>query len=301
MLFNKNVGRIGEEHLELVSNDCPLLITSVGNYKNYDPEMIIKTAYYWGRKDYQLLYVLEGSLHFKIKGEEIKAPKGTAILFRPGEPQVYDNYGHEGTETFWIIFTGNDVENLLNEYGMPNKPVSFINAGSTTDYPNIFNEMIVELQLKRPNFEKIAILLLKKILIEINRHSIDKTYYQNEIVNQIIKSSHFFNENYNTKISIDDEAARLHMSPCWFIKNFKQIIGMTPMQYIVSKRLSMAKNLLISSNLPLSEISEMIGYDNPLYFSRLFKKHSGITPSDYRKQFRTQNLLTEEFVSQSKS
>ena len=160
---------------------------------------------------------------------------------------------------------------------------------------------IVELQLQRPNFEKIAILLLKKILIEINRHSIDKTYYQNEIVNQIIKSSHFFNENYNTKISIDDEAARLHMSPCWFIKNFKQIIGMTPMQYIVSKRLSMAKNLLISSNLPLSEISEMIGYDNPLYFSRLFKKHSGITPSDYRKQFRTQNLLTEEFVSQSKS
>ena len=301
LLFNKNVGRIGEEHLELVSNDCPLLITSVGNYKNYDPEMIIKTAYYWGRKDYQLLYVLEGSLHFKIKGEEIKAPKGTAILFRPGEPQVYDNYGHEGTETFWIIFTGNDVENLLNEYGMPNKPVSFINAGSTTDYPNIFNEMIVELQLKRPNFEKIAILLLKKILIEINRHSIDKTYYQNEIVNQIIKSSHFFNENYNTKISIDDEAAKLHMSPCWFIKNFKQIIGMTPMQYIVSKRLSMAKNLLISSNLPLSEISEMIGYDNPLYFSRLFKKHSGITPSDYRKQFRTQNLLTEEFVSQSKS
>ena len=223
LLFNKNVGRIGEEHLEVVSNDCPLLITSVGNYKNYDPEMIIKTAYYWGRKDYQLLYVLEGSLHFKIKGEEIKAPKGTAILFRPGEPQVYDNYGHEGTETFWIIFTGNDVENLLNEYGMPNKPVSFINAGSTTDYPNIFNEMIVELQLKRPNFEKIAILLLKKILIEINRHSIDKTYYQNEIVNQIIKSSHYFNENYNTKISIDDEAARLHMSPCWFIKNFKQV------------------------------------------------------------------------------
>lgn len=300
LLFNKNVGRIGEEHLEIVTSDYPLLITSVGNYKNHDPEMIIKTAYYWGRMDYQLLYVLEGCLHFKVKGEEIKAPKGTAVLFRPNEPQVYDNFGCEGTETFWIIFTGSKVEDLLNECGMPNLPVSFINAGSTADYPNIFNEMIVELQLKRPNYDKIANLLLKKILIEINRHSTDKSYYQNEIVNQIIKSSHYFNDNYNTKISIDDVAARLHMSPCWYIKNFKQIIGMTPMQYIVSKRLSMAKNLLISSNLPLSEISEMIGYDNPLYFSRLFKKHSGITPSDYRKQFKDRKELTEEFISQPK-
>ncbi|MBO5347344.1 MAG: helix-turn-helix domain-containing protein, partial [Lachnospiraceae bacterium] len=51
-----------------------------------------------------------------------------------------------------------------------------------------------------------------------------------------------------------------------------------------SKRLSMAKNLLISSNLPISEISEMIGYDNPLYFSRLFKKHTGMTPTEYKKR-----------------
>jgi YesN/AraC family two-component response regulator len=73
------------------------------------------------------------------------------------------------------------------------------------------------------------------------------------------------------------------------------------MQYIVSKRIGMAKNLLITSNLSLYKISEEIGYDNQLYFSRLFKKHSGITPSEYRKQFQNDNRGAEQFLSQQKN
>ena len=103
------------------------------------------------------------------------------------------------------------------------------------------------------------------------------------------------------KINIDDYAQKLHMSACWFIKNFKQIMGITPMQYIVSKRIGIAKNLLISSNLSLSEISDNIGYDNPLYFSRLFKNHSGVTPSEYRKQFKDKKIGHEQFLSVQKS
>ena len=56
------------------------------------------------------------------------------------------------------------------------------------------------------------------------------------------------------------------------------------MQYIVSLRISTAKGYLDNSNKAINEIANIVGYDNPLYFSRLFKKHTGITPSEYKKK-----------------
>lgn len=59
---------------------------------------------------------------------------------------------------------------------------------------------------------------------------------------------------------------------------------MTPAQYIQSLRMTNAQYLLEQSANNVSEIANIVGYDNPLYFSRLFKKHFGVSPAQYRKQ-----------------
>ena len=76
------------------------------------------------------------------------------------------------------------------------------------------------------------------------------------------------------------------MSVNWFIHSFKSVMKMSPMQYIISLRISTAKGLLEKSTKNIAEISNEIGYDNPLYFSRLFKKCTGLTPTEYRKQIK---------------
>ena len=93
----------------------------------------------------------------------------------------------------------------------------------------------------------------------------------------------YFNEHYNKEIVIDDYAASTHRSITWFIRSFKQYTGMTPMQYIISTRISNAQRLLGSMDYNVTEIASIVGYDNPLYFSRLFKKQTGMAPSEYRK------------------
>ncbi len=70
---------------------------------------------------------------------------------------------------------------------------------------------------------------------------------------------------------------------CWFIRSFRLAMGMPPMQYITSVRLNRARMLLESTDYPIQEIGAMVGYDNPLYFSRIFKKQMGEPPSRYRK------------------
>ena len=93
----------------------------------------------------------------------------------------------------------------------------------------------------------------------------------------------YFNEHYNEQISIEDYAQSRNMSVSWFQRNFKQIVNYSPMQYILTIRMNNAASLLESTDYSMAEISTIIGYDNPLYFSRLFKKQKGVSPSEYRK------------------
>ena len=94
----------------------------------------------------------------------------------------------------------------------------------------------------------------------------------------------YFNENYNQDISIENYAQTRGMSVSWFIRNFKKYTGMTPMQFIVSLRVNNAQILLEQTNYSIYEIAKIVGYDDQLYFSRLFRKQKGVSPSQYRKR-----------------
>ena len=75
------------------------------------------------------------------------------------------------------------------------------------------------------------------------------------------------------------------MSVGHFIESFKKAYGYTPMNYRAMKQFDNAKILLKEMDLPISTISEMCGFADPLYFSRQFKKRMGISPTEYRNQF----------------
>ena len=97
----------------------------------------------------------------------------------------------------------------------------------------------------------------------------------------------YFNEHYNEDINIEEYTQKNYVSISWFIRAFKQCTGSTPMQYILSKRISNAETLLLDHSYNITEIAQIVGYDNPLYFSRIFKKIKGLSPSEYRKNINT--------------
>ena len=144
--------------------------------------------------------------------------------------------------------------------------------------------MIQELQLCRDDYPEMLEIQLRQIFIKLHRYFNTITKVDNsQIAEDIDKAMLYFSEHYNEDICIEDYAEKHHMSTSWFIRNFKQYTGSTPMQYILSKRIYNAETLLQNDHYNITEISNIIGYDNPLYFSRIFKKVKGISPSEYRK------------------
>ena len=279
-----NVAYVDEENPNLEDLSVPLRINNCGYYRVHTTP-VIETPHPEGRNDYQLLYIAAGKGEFYFKGskEPTIVTKGNMILFRPGEPQVYYYYAVDKTEVYWVHFTGWKVEEYLERYELPHDENVFY-TGVSPDYPWIYNQMIRELQLQRVNHEDMISLYMHHIFITINRYIKERRETKNDTINDIERAAHYFKDNYNKQISIEQYAEEHLMSVNWFIHSFKSVMKMSPMQYIISLRIAMAKGYLENSAKNIAEISNEVGYENALYFSRLFRKYTGMTPTEYRKK-----------------
>lgn len=266
----------------------PLIITSCGTYHLYTRPKL-PTWRPKGRLDFQLLYIAAGRAHFHIDGEEKIVTAGHMVLYRPKEPQKYEYYGEDQTEVYWVHFTGNDVTNILRSYGLTKEKKIFY-CGSDLEYKNHFRAMIRELQMCKDDYPEMLEMYLRQIFIKLHRYFNTISKVDNsQIAEDIDTAMLYFSEHYNEDLCIEDYAREHHMSTSWFIRNFKQYTGSTPMQYILSRRIYNAEALLQNAQYNVTEISNIVGYDNPLYFSRIFKKVKGISPSEYRKHINLQN------------
>ena len=237
------------------------------------------------RGDYQLLYISSGKLHLYEEDGERIVTKGNMILFRPGYPQFYNIYLEDKPETYWVHFTGSDVDTLLDYYGMSKDEKVFF-TGTSPDYQWLYKQMIQELQLCRVNYEDLLNMNLRHIFLIINRFLKEGTELDSDALNEVERATHYFNENYNQNICIKDYAADRHMSGCWFNRTFKKVTKVTPIQYIISLRITSAINLLENTDHNIKQIASMAGYDDEYYFSRLSKKSTGLSPTAYRKKLK---------------
>lgn len=262
----------------------PLIVTMCGTYRLYTKQKL-PTWRPRGRLDFQLLYIASGKAHFHFGDgdEDTIVQAGHMVLYRPKEPQKYEYYGVDQTEVYWVHFTGSNVTNLLRSYGLT-KDKKVFHCGSGSEYQNLFQAMIKELQMCQDGYPEMLELYLRQIFIRLQRHFKCSTIIDNsQASEEIAKAISYFSEHYNEAISIDDYAAQNHVSTSWFIRMFKLYAGITPKQFILQKRICNAEILLQNRHYNINEISQIVGYENPLYFSRIFQKIKGVSPSEYRK------------------
>ena len=279
-----NVAYVDDENPNVEDLTVPVKINNCGYYRVHTGP-VIETPHPEGRNDYQLLYIAAGKGYFYFKGSETPTvvTKGHMVLFRPKEPQVYNYYVEDKTEVYWVHFTGWKIEEYLDSYELPKEENVFF-TGVSPDYPWIYNQIIREMQLQRANYDDIIKLYLHHILLTINRYIKESQQTSNETINDIERAVHYFNDNYTKPISIEQYAEEHLMSANWFIHSFKSVMKVPPMQYITNLRIAAAKGYLDNSNKTINEIAAAVGYDNALYFSRVFKKRTGMSPSEYKNR-----------------
>ncbi|WP_096187664.1 response regulator transcription factor [Evansella halocellulosilytica] len=180
---------------------------------------------------------------------------------------------------------------------MDRKPVFIIiSAYSEFDYAHQALELGVMTYLLKPVKKEKLITAVEnafKVIDQKDRHvqaekvldrdiySIDTDKNPSDPVKEAIT---YINDHLHEKISLKDVAKIVHLNPSYFSVLFKEKTEMTFSEYLIRKRLQHAKHLLISTQLPISNIAEKCGYQTAKYFIKIFKENEGLTPSKYRKE-----------------
>lgn len=137
----------------------------------------------------------------------------------------------------------------------------------------------IDTQYQKGNKEFVKVLL--KLLLMYIQQFCEEGNYHNDNISDIVKSH--IHSNFSEKITIEDLAAVANVSTSYLNRIFKQKLNQTPVQYINWFRINIAKQLLQQKELTIEHIGNLVGMEDPKYFSRVFKKYSGSTPRDYRK------------------
>lgn len=170
------------------------------------------------------------------------------------------------------------------------RPSSFshiieLNAEKASDIREVLNEMLKENNEKNAFWSERLISLVSELLIRLYRYSsisfpVNETNDAIRIVTQI---QQFIIYNSQAELSLESIAKKNFINKYYLSRIFKKITGYTFKDYIILQRLSVAKDLLLHTDLSVTEVCMQSGYNNVNHFIRIFKNHEGVTPFQYKK------------------
>jgi len=263
------------------SREDYLIINSIG-YEYDEPAGVANREK--GRLDFLLSYLHSGSMKVRIGDDERTVPAGTVFIGKPFERQFYAKSGKEPTGSYWLHFTGYGVTDLLIKAKLWND--SFFFTGVNDDIPRLFARIIEEEVERQPSFEQISASLLQELIFTVTRKLAIREQVErlNPQELMLYTSFNLLHKNYARKLTVQDLAAQAGFSASRYTSIFKAHTGLSPQQYLIQYRLRKAKDLMRHTQLNIRQIASLAGFDDQLYFSRLFKKYEGVAPLDYRKQ-----------------
>ncbi|BAQ30768.1 helix-turn-helix transcriptional regulator [Bifidobacterium scardovii] len=274
------------EHDEVVDDVHPLTVGSCGCYRMINRPRL-RTWRPEARKDYQLVYINAGQAWFDktMDGQGTVYGAGTMVAYLPNEPQWYTYTAAYHTDACWVHFSGTEAGALLRDAGFNEENHGVLQAGADPEIRRLFELMIRELQLRREGFRELLEYELRSLLVRVRRQRVESGSPSDDAAATLVQNAIlYFNEHFSEAISIAQYAEQLHVSESWFNNAFKNAVGVPPKRYITAIRMQRARGLLIDTDYPINEVAFLVGYDNPLYFSRLYGKYAGLSPSQQRAQ-----------------
>ena len=235
----------------------------------------------------ELFYVVDGKGEFNIQGQRFPVKANDFVIINPQVEHTELSSPDEPLEYIVLGIKGLSFSNLtpVSEGG---HPFSFFNLrDEQKDILRYLNAMVQEATSQSMSYELVCHNLLEILLIKILRHQhFDlEVGKQSKATKDISFIKHYLETYYHESIQLEDLASMTHLSRFYISHSFKKEIGMSPMEYLIDIRIKESKILLRTTNYSISQVADIVGFTTPTYFSKQFRKSTGISPTDYREQF----------------
>lgn len=231
--------------------------------------------------EFQLVYITKGEGVFGVEGKTYRVLPGSLLLILPDMKHYYKPVYEIGWREYWVGFKGLFFSRLVQEEFFSREHI-FFRIGLHNDILSLFNQIFDEIRTQRPLYQLKACAGVLAIIAEMltrERRREQPNYYQ-KIVE---KAKYLMEANIFGAIDMPGIAEQIGISTSRLNEIFKTYTAMTPYRYYIHIKIHKAESLLEQDEVSVKEASYRLGFEDPYYFSRLFKNKTGITPSKWKK------------------
>lgn len=268
-----------------------LYVTCVGHHTTPPgtpfPSAAHPDEYYFtwdvGRRlnEWQIFLVTDGEGECESKVRHVPIGAGTLVVLPPGCWHRYRPNPETGWSTVWIGFNGELAERLVGQAGFRNGEDVFVRRvppAVDACFRNSVDTLLNTVGNKPFSAASHVPMLIAAIL-----ESADEGEAGQPSEDPIPQAQAYINDHSAETIDFESLARTLGLSYRSFRYQFTRKTGESPLHYQLSRRLARAKNLLASSDMPVGDIAEKLGFNSTWYFTHFFQKHVRSSPSAYRK------------------
>lgn len=245
------------------------------------------------RKDYKLIYQWSGGMRYSVNDRIYDLNPGSIIIHKPNDVCRIIKYTGNSLH-YWIHFSGGVVNEILEDNGLCEN--DYRNIGLSATVCDLFYKIIINLKKDDFNKKTITNAYFMQILATVASISAggEQTIDDDRKLTGVLPAIRYIHENYDENHHNSYYAKLCGLSESRFYYTFSNLLNMTPQTYLESLRIEAARNLLITTDISIKEVAEQVGYEDQLYFSRVFKKNIGVSPLNYRKIYLSNNTLQAE-------
>ncbi len=254
-----------------------IVISDIGYYPKPHGHLVDRTK---GSSAHILIFCVKGRGWATFGGKRREIGAQDALWIPAGEPHTYGSHNSDPWEIYWVHAYGSSVEALIQWTPL------------TSDRPltHFSNSLALQRQFNAL-LQRLESGYTDHTLLEISRFFVSLTSLlhvdaglaqetsQREKIERVMDT---MRETLAAPWTLLEYAGHGGFSTTQFSLLFKRHYGTSPMAYLMELRMQRAREMLDSTSLSVKEIAAKIGYEDPLYFSRIFKKTSGTSPSSYR-------------------
>ncbi len=250
---------------------------------------------------FELMYVKSGKLLHKLNGEYCEMYPGDFLFIDLGNIHEYktEDYGGKSVEVLNLIFTPQIIDNSITECSSFSELLKNPYFGLSTavyshhipqkvmhDNNNEILQLLLQIKSEVENPQELSTIVIHHKLIALLLQILQPKYSGQSIkpmTSATKKILQIIAERYNEDNLLVTACEKLNYSLSYLSNTFKKDMGISFKEYLQNYRIDEAKRMLIYTSSRTNEISKKIGYSDTKYFYNLFKKHTGLTPTAYRK------------------